>query len=464
MHSPFSHGKGLFSMRLDVNRLNSTMDMTRGRPLSLLVRFGLPLMLSSILQQLYSLCDSMVVGRLIGVEAFAAVGAASFLNWLPLSMLLGLSQGFAVVLSQRFGAGDARGLKRSAWLSAAIGSAAAILMGALGILFLYPLLTAMHTPAEMLELSAAYLRVVFAGLIASALYNVAATLLRAAGDSRTPLLALAVSTLCNIALDYILVAFANMGVEGVALATVLAQLISLTVCLARIILKPIQTPEPSAPAMTGGFTAQLFRNGLSPMFRDGVIAVGGLFVQTVVNGFGVTFVAGMTAARRYFSMMEMVGAALEGALATFVGQNAGANRPDRIREGTRTAVQLGVIAALLTAILAAVFANPLITLLIGSASPEVVQYGVTALRLTALFLPFLYLLCLYRASLQSMGDALTPMLSGFAELIMRLLSVLLLPPFIGHVAAYMADDLGWVAAAILLMTVYYQTQKRLMNQ
>ena len=440
------------------------MDMTRGRPLPLLVRFGLPLMLSSILQQLYSLCDSMVVGRLIGVEAFAAVGAASFLNWLPLSMLLGLSQGFVVVLSQRFGAGDARGLWRSAWLSAAIGTAAAIVMGALGILFLHPLLTAMHTPAEMLELSAAYLRVVFAGLIASALYNVAATLLRATGDSRTPLLALAVSTLCNIALDYILVVFADMGVEGVALATVLAQLISLAVCMARIILKPIQPPELSAPAMMSGFVAQLLRNGLSPMFRDGVIAVGGLFVQTVINSFGVTFVAGMTAARRYFSMMEMAGAALEGALATFVGQNVGANRPDRIQEGTHTAVKLGIVAAVFTAILAAVFANPLITLLVGSSSPEVVQYGIIALRLTALFLPFLYLLCLYRASLQSMGDALTPMLSGFAELIMRLLSVLLLPPFIGHAAAYMADGLGWVAAAILLMTVYFQTQKRLMKR
>lgn len=440
------------------------MDMTRGRPLPLLVRFGLPLMLSSILQQLYSLCDSMVVGRLIGVEAFAAVGAASFLNWLPLSMLLGLTQGFAVVLSQRFGAGDGHGLKRAAWLSTLIGMAAAILMGALGILFLHPQLTAMRTPEEMLDLTAAYLRVVFAGLIASALYNVAATLLRAAGDSRTPLLALAVSTLCNIALDYVLVAFANMGVEGVALATVLAQLISLAVCLIRIILKPIHTPEPSAPAMTGGFAAQLLRNGLPPMFRDGVIAVGGLFVQNVVNGFGVAFVAGMTAARRYFSMMEMAGAALEGALATFVGQNAGANRPDRIREGTRTAVRLGVAAALLTAMIEAIFARPLITLLVGDSSAEVIRFGVTALRLTALFLPFLYLLCLYRASLQSMGDALTPMLSGFAEMIMRLLSVLLLPPFIGHAAAYMADGLGWVAAAILLMTVYFQTQKRLMNQ
>lgn len=434
----------------------TTMDMTRGRPLPILVKFALPLMFSSILQQLYSLCDSMVVGRLLGVEAFAAVGAASFLSWLPLSMLLGLTQGFGVVLSQRFGAGDGGGLRRATWWSAVLGVAMALAMGIAGIVLLQPLLRAMNTPAEMLELSADYLRVIFAGLSFTALYNVAATLLRSAGDSRIPLLALVVSTIINIALDYMLVAFCKMGVEGVALATVLAQAAALTVCLLRIKLRSIDLPAAAGVPMTKGIAGQLLRLGLPPLFRDGVIAVGGLFVQSMINGFGVIFVAGMTAARRYFSMMEMAGAALEGALATFVGQNAGAGNTARIHDGTRTAVCLGVLSALATAAVAAIFAHPLIALLVTESNPEVIQTGVVALRVTALFLPALYLLCLYRASLQSMGDALTPMLSGFAELTMRIVTVLALPAFIGQNAAYIADGLGWVAAAVLLMAVYYR--------
>lgn len=433
----------------------TTMDMTRGRPLPILVKFALPLMFSSILQQLYSLCDSMVVGRLLGVEAFAAVGAASFLSWLPLSMLLGLTQGFGVVLSQRFGAGDGVGLRRAAWWSAALGVAMALAMGVAGIVLLQPLLRIMKTPAEMLELSADYLRVIFAGLSFAALYNVAATLLRSAGDSRTPLLALVVSTMINIALDYMLVAFCKMGVKGVALATVLAQAAALTVCLLRIKLRSIDLPAAVGDPVLKGVAGQLLRLGLPPLFRDGVVAVGGLFVQSMINGFGVIFVASMTAARRYFSMMEMAGAALEGALATFVGQNAGAGNTARIHDGTRTAVCLGVLSALVTAAAAAIFAHPLIALLVTESNPEVVQNGVVALRVTALLLPALYLLCLYRASLQSMGDALTPMLSGFAELTMRIVTVLALPAFIGQNAAFIADGLGWVAAAVLLMSVYY---------
>ena len=442
-----------------------TMDMTKGRITPQLIRFGIPLMLSSVLQQMYSLCDSLVVGRLIGVETFAAVGAASFLSGLPLSMLLGMSHGFGVTLSQRFGAGDRAGLKCAAVLAALLGLAVAVVLSVAGIVFLGPLLAAMQTPAEMLEPATRYLRVIFFGMGLSALYNVAASLLRAAGDSRTPLVALVVSTLLNIALDYVLVAFAGIGVEGVALATVLAQLASLAICGARLQLRPLEVPQISeetpdrrsdAVANPGAIVAELLRMGVPPMFRDGVIAVGGLFVQSMINGFGMAFVAGMTAARRYFSMMEMAGGALEGAVATFVGQNAGAGNYDRVHRGTRTAVVLGLISSAATAVLAAAFAHPLIALLVAESNTEVVRVGVTALRITALFLPALYLLCLYRASLQSMGDALMPMLSGFAELALRIACVVVLPPFIGAAAAYFADSLGWVAAMILLMATYYR--------
>ena len=286
------------------------------------------------------------------MKAFAAVGASSFLSWLPTSMLMGLSQGFGVLLAQRFGAGDREGLRRATLLSAAMASVAALAMTALGIGFLTPLLVAVQTPAEMMAYSADYLRVVFSGLLATGLYNVAACALRARGDSRSPLIALVISTLLNIALDWALVALADMGVEGVALATVIAQCASLAYCGAQMRRTPAFPPAAVAP-MTSGIAARLLKLGLPPMVRDGVVAVGGLFVQRAVNGFGTAFVAGMTAAQRYFSMLELVGAGLDGSLATFVAQNAGAGNRDRIAEGTRSAVRFGVVASIVTAVLAA---------------------------------------------------------------------------------------------------------------
>lgn len=433
--------------------------MTQGRPLPLMARFAVPLILSSLLQQAYSLADSAIVGWLIGTEAFAAVGSASFLSWLPTSMMMGLSQGFAVLLGQRFGAGDRAGMRRATAISAGLSLFVSLAMSALFLAFLRPLLAAMQTPAEMMEYAADYLRVVFAGLFATGLYNVAAAVLRARGDSRTPMVALVISTALNIALDWALVALADMAVVGVALATVIAQCASLAYCCAVLRREP-EFPRAAGEPMLRGVASQLLRLGLPPMVRDGVTAVGGLFVQTVVNGFGVAFVAGITAARRYFSMLEMVGSGLDGSLATFVAQNAGAGQRARIREGTRAATRFGLCAAAVTALLAAAFARPLIALLVADAGEEVLASGIAALRFTALFLPALYLLYIYRAALQGMGDALTPTLSGFTELALRVASVLLLPALIGRGAAYVADGLGWLFAAALLVGVYLVRDRR----
>ncbi len=430
-------------------------DMTRGKPLALLVRFALPLMLSSILQQLYSLADSMVVGRLLGVEAFAAVGAASFLNWLPLSMLLGLSQGFGVLFAQRFGAGDGAGLRRAAAMGLLLGAGSSLFLTALGLAALPLLLTLMRVPAELMEGSAQYLTVLWLGLLVFALYNVSAALLRALGDSRTPLMALAVSTAVNIALDILFVAAFHMGIRGVALATVVSQAVSFVYCAVALRSLPFAMPRRADYALDLKTAKRLLSLGVPPLLRDGVVAVGGLFIQTVINGFGVAFIAGTTAARRYFSMLEMVGAALEGALATFVAQNAGAKRPERIALGTRAAVIVATAAAVITAAAAFLLAGPLVWLFVAQAEAEVLRVGVEALRVTALFLPVLYLLYLYRAALQGMGDTVTPMLSGFAELLLRIACVLLLPPLLGRWGVYTADAVGWVGAAALLTAVYH---------
>lgn len=440
--------------------MNKSMDMTRGRIVPHLLRFGMPLMITDILQQLYTLCDSVIVGRLIGVEAFAAVGAAYFLHWMPLSMITAMTHGFGAVMAQRFGAGDVAGWKRAWRYSVLWGIAAAVLLGGIGLIFLEKLLSAMRTPAEMTDYAVRYLRVLFAGLPLSAVYNVAGAHLRAAGDSRTPLKAMVISTTVNIALDFVLVSFFGMGVTGVALGTVLAQLVALAVCIVRLKTRPVVLPPPVEGEESAPVCRQLLKLGLPPFLQDGVTAIGGLFVQTMINGFGVAFVAGLTAANRYTTVLRMCGGALEGAAATFVGQNVGAGKMERAYEGTGTAAKLGLATSLVTAAAAAVFARPLIVLLVGEADPEVIRCGMIALRTAGAFLPALYMLCLYRASLQSMGDSLTPVLSGFTEFAMRLFSVLVLAAVIGRVAAYIAEGLGCVAAMILLMSVYYRRKRK----
>lgn len=435
-------------------------SMTSGKPFGLLVRFSLPILAGCVLQQMYSLCDSVIVGRLLGVEAFAAVGCASVIGWLPLSMLLGLTQGFGVLLAQRFGAEDGAGLRYANGWSLLISLLTGLAMTAVGLLLLGTMLGWLQTPSELLAATGDYLRVLWLGLSATALYNACASLLRALGDSKTPFWALVISTVFNIVLDCVLVAAFHMGVRGVALSTVLAQVLSLVFCVLRIRKLGFSLPKRAEWHESRDVPGKLLRLGMPPLFRNGIVAVGGLCVQAVMNGFGVALMAGMTAARRYFSLLEMVGAALEGAVATFVGQNTGAGRTDRIAQGMRVALGIAMSSAVVIAAGVWLLAEPMIALFVTHGAAEVLEKGITALRITVLFLPILYALYLYRAALQGMGDTLTPMFSGFAELLLRVLFVLWLPGLIGEFAVYLADAAGWVAAAVLLVSVYYRKKAK----
>lgn len=436
-----------------------TIDMTKGRPMPLLIRFSLPLIFTSILQQLYALCDSVIIGRLLGIEAFAAIGAAALAAWLPQSMFLGLAQGYGAVFAQLFGAGDKEGFRRAKLIAALLSLLGAAAAGIIMAVYRYPLLDMINTPPELRGMTADYLLIIFAALPIDAMFSWSGSALRAAGDSNTPFRALIISSILNIVLDYIFIRYLGAGVAGAALATVIAQFVSVSICIIVMRLRKPEFPAPTAASVPGGLR-RILAMGMPPLLRDGVIAVGGLFVQSVINSFGVALVAGMAAASRYFTLMNMTGGALEGAVATFSGQNTGAELHDRVRRGTAIAAKLALALSILTAILAAIFAPQLIGFITGTSDPEALRLGVYALRCTALFLPALYMLCLYRAALQGMGDAVTPMLSGFAEMAIRLICVLLLPGCIGYTAACIADGTGWLAAAGLIMVRYFYADRK----
>ncbi len=424
-------------------------DMTQGRPLPLLLRFALPLALGNALQLLYTLADSWVVGRLIGPMAYAAVGAAGFFYWLVLSVTLGLSQGFSVLVGQRFGARDAA-LGRSIGMSWLLSLGLGALLTLVSALCCGPVLHLLNTPPAIYPDTHRYLMTLFCGLIISFAYNALGGTLRALGDSVTPLAALICATLLNISLDVALVLHTALGVMAVALATLISQVFACAVCLMRL----RRLPE-------GRLTRRDFRPDAStlkallrlggPMgFRNFVIALGGMAIQYFVNGYDVLFIAGVAAARRVYGLLEVAGGAMEGAIATFVAQNFGAGRMDRIDQGiavTRRAllISAGAVIALLWPL-----GRPVLVFISGGLTGDVIDVAERQLRVMLCLLPSLYLLFLYRASLQGVGNALHPMLSGFVELFARLVSVLLLPLFFGQWGVLISEAAGWPVAGLQL--------------
>lgn len=444
--------------------MTKTMNMTEGAPFGLLVRFAVPLLFSNICQSLYAVVDSAVVGRFLGVQAFAAVGAAGTVSWMVIDVVIGLTQGFGVLFAQRFGAGDISKLKKAVGTSLWLGGLLGVVLTSAGILGAEPMLRAIRIPSELADDARVYLQWLFGGTPVTVAYNLGGKLLAALGNSRTPLIAVILSSVCNVVLDVLFVAFFHWGVAGVAAATVTAQLCSFLFCVWKLRAIPELRLSGQYLRVDLEQAKELIRLGAPLGFRNGVISVGGLCVQWKVNSYGTLFVAGTTAAQKYFDLMQLVAGALDGAFATYSAQNYGVRNMDRIRRGMKCVRGIALISAVITAALTAVFGRYMIRLLVTGSPSEmgkIIQTGYENLLVIAVGLPVLYLLYLYRSGLQGMGNSLIPMLSGFVELGMRMLSVWILPLLIGRWGIYMANAVGWLGAFLLLCLAYYAVfQKR----
>lgn len=437
-----------------------TLDMTRGRPAGLLLRFAFPLMLSSLLQQCYNLCDSLIVGRFLGAVALTATGSAGNLNWFPLNFVTTAIYAYGVALSQRFGAKDEEGFRRFFAGSLVLGSILGLAVTVLGIGFLEPLLALLKTPQELMADASAYLRVIWLGFLVTALMNLGSTALMAMGDSRTPLVSLTISSVANIVLDLVFLAWFSMGIAGAVWATVLAQVLAALWNFRELRRKGFALPKPRHFRLRWVETRELLRLSLPQMLSSAVINSGDLLVQTAINSFGIVFVMGMNAARRYFNLLNVVGYGLEGAVATYVGQNWGARDIGRIKTGVRFSALMGFASAALIGLVACILAGPMIRFLIPGESEEVIRVGTQIMRVQSIFLPSLYLLCEFRASIQAMGNVVYPMLSGFSELIMRVASTLLLPLAFGREGLYFTDAAAWVPTMALMIVGYFLVRRK----
>lgn len=445
-----------------------TKNMTEGKPAKLILFFALPLMAGNIFQQLYTVIDAAVIGKFLGVDALAAVGAAEWTNWMMLGMIQGFTQGFAIRMAQEFGAGQKKDLHRTIADSAVLAVVLSLLLLAAGQIFVRPLLLVLKTPEDILSGALLYLRICFIGVPIVMLYNMLACILRSMGDARTPLIAMAVASVVNIVLDFLFVKGFGLGIAGAAIATLIAQMVSSIYCLFHM--KKVGGEFFSFTRkdfVFWGRAAQkgrLLLFGLPMAFQNAVIAVGGMIVQMVVNDFGIIFIAGFTATNKLYGLLEIAATSYGYAMVTYVGQNAGAKRMDRIKSGMRAAVLISLITSVVIAVAMLLFGRGILGAFISKKEPEkFVQTLAVAYRYLAvmsLFLPILYLLHITRSAVQGMGNTFLPMLSGIAEFFMRTFSALILPRLFGENGIFFAEIMAWVGADIVLITSYFYLSRK----
>ena len=436
---------------------SGTKNMTEGRPLPLIISFALPLMVGNIFQQMYTVVDTMVVGKTLNVSALAALGSADWLNWLMLGVVCGLAQGFGILIAQQFGARQYEDLRKTIGCSALLSAICSLVLLILGQAVIIPVLNLLQTPAEILPGAELYLRIMFGGIPVVLFYNLLAAVLRSLGDGKTPLYAMIVASITNIVLDLLFVPVFGWGIAGAAIATVIAQGVSGVYCLLQLRRIPIVRMDSGSFRMVPGLSKRLMLLGIPLAAQNAIIAVGGMIIQSVVNGFGVSFIAGYTAANKMYGLLEMAAVSFGYAMVTYVGQNLGAGKPDRIRQGVTTAtwVSMGV-SAVICGIMLLLGKSILMGFLSGT--PEVVAEALDVafeyLTIMSLCLPVLYILHVIRSAIQGMGNTVLPMVSGISEFIMRTGGVLLLPALVGHKGIFIAEVLAWLGADLILVPGY----------
>lgn len=442
-------------------------SMTEGRPGRLILTFALPLMVGNVFQQLYTVVDTMVVGKYLGVGALAALGAADWINWMMLGIVQGFTQGFAILMSREFGAGRYDRLRdvvgNSAVLSALF--AAALVVGSQAAV--RPVLLLMQTPADILPDTLLYLRIMFFGVPVVTAYNLLASVLRSLGDGKTPLQAMAVASVTNVVLDLLFVMVFHWGIAGAAAATLIAQGVSGLFCLyhvgrlelLRLKRENLRLRRDTAPRLLGlGFPMAL---------QNCMIGIGGMIVQFVVNRCGVVFIAGFTATNKLYGVLEIAATSYGYAMITFVGQNLGAGEHRRIRQGVRVGTAIAAATSVVIAAVMLLCGRGIVGWFISGTPQEVEQATQVAyfyLAIMSVCLPVLYLLHVLRAAVQGLGNTRLPMASGVVEFFMRTGAALYLPLAMGETGIFLAEPAAWLGADVVLLASYFAVSRKLLRE
>lgn len=432
-------------------------DMTVGSPAGHIIKFTLPLLLGNLFQQLYNMVDSIVVGNYVGADALAAVGACGSMNFLFFSLSSGLAVGIGIIVAQFFGAGDEKNVSSTIANSIYVLAGASILVSIIGILLCPAILRLLQTPDTVIEDSITYMRMTCAGTIFIAAYNGVAAMLRALGDSKTPLYFLIVSSIINVVLDLVFVLGLDMSVLGVALATIIAQAVSAITCIiyaykkvsyfrltreqlkvnTQIVLKSITTGVPIA-------------------LQNSMIAVSCMVLQGVVNTFGETIMASYTIIGRIEQIVQQPFSSLGAALTTYSGQNVGAGKTERVKKGFRQATIMVLVFSICLVPVAYLFGEQIVRIFVKEA--EVIEIGAKALRINSLCYFGLGMIYVPRAVLNGCGDTGFAMMNGFAEVVCRVVfsQILTRIPVLGYWGIWITTGATWATTAVVCVIRYWQ--------
>ena len=446
MTQTLSRKKGPFRMNV---------DLMHGPIFKSLVLFMLPILVSSLFQQLYNTVDTMIVGNVLGDTALAAIGSCGAIYELLVGFGLGIGNGLAIVAARAYGAQDEDLLKKTVAGSLVIGLIASLVITAAGFFGLRPLLELLDTPAEILEDAYGYIIVIDLGVLVMFAYNLCAGLLRAIGNSVMPLVFLLISSALNVVLDLWFIAELGMGVKGAAVATVLAQGVSVVLCVLYVAARVrILLPERRHFAVSGKLYWDLFSQSISMGLMSSIVSAGSVVLQYGINGLGTLTIAGHTAARKLFAFTDMPLIAMANAASTFVSQNYGARQPQRIRRGMREVWIYSVVVTVASVLLMNVWAEWMVRLVSGSVEPVVLENGARYLRWNAPFYAVLGVLLSTRYALQSLGEKILPLFSSVIELVGKILFVLVFIPRFAYDAVILCEPVVWCFMTLYLVAVY----------
>ena len=427
-------------------------NLTEGKPLKRILQFALPLFIGQLFQLFYSLVDTRIVGETLGEAALAAVGSTSTLSDLLMSLLMGILNGFGIVIATYFGAKNENNMKKAIASTILFGTGMAIIISVLSLCFLAPLLQFLNVSEDLLPNAKAYISVILAGLVIATLYNVCASILRAIGDSFTPLLFLILSAVLNIFLDYTFILNFHMGVAGAAYATVLSQAVSAVLCFLYMWKK-----YPNLHLCHEDFRLdrevcrRMFATGSSMAFMSAFVQFGTFALQTSINTFGTNTIVAHTAARKATSIFMMPWGALGTTLATFCGQNLGAGKYSRIKAGLRDTTLITWGWSLFVILLANTIAPQIIQIITATTEAEIIETATLYLRVDTAFYFIPSVICLFRNAMQGFGDSKTPVFSSALELITKVLVAFLLAPAIGYWGIIVCEPIAWVIMVIPLV-------------
>lgn len=436
-------------------------NMTQGKPLQLILMFAMPLMLGNILQELYTIVDTIVVGQFLGVKALASMGAASWIQWMFLSVVMGFAQGFSIKVANLYGANDQQGISKTIANIIISTVVLAVVLTIISEVIVSPLLHLLQTPNDIIQGAIVYLRIIAGGISITLFYNLLSCILRAFGNSKAPLFAMIIAAGLNIGLDLLFVCVFHVGIAGAAIATLLSQLFASGFCLFILYSSRLFVLKKGDFKINKSLIRELIKLGFPLALQNGIISIGGMIVQFVINSYGFVFVAGFTATNKLYGLLETAAISYGYALTTYNAQNYGAKKYQRIKDVVRISILVSIATAIVIGLIMIIFGRNILMLFISGNKDVVIKVLEVAyhyLFIMSVCLPILYVLHTYRNALQGLGNTFIPMCSGIVELVMRVMVALLLPLLIGREGIYYAEIVAWSGAALLLYISYKNTK------